>query len=143
MIIGSKKLSRIMLSQVVLISLALTVCTAQMSTTGMPQVKIIEPKEGDQIPAGNITVMANATNFSLVNKLGQASVAGSVRELILWVFECALDFIDIVFGIHHALDVSFYFLDLLTDVVFNFLSFICRVLVHTRRCFGWFYGCIC
>ena len=71
MIIRSKKLGGILLSLVVLIALALPLCTAQMTTTGTPQVKIIEPKEGAQIPAGNITVMANVTNFNLVNKLGQ------------------------------------------------------------------------
>ena len=76
MIIRSKKLGGILSSLVVLIALALPLCTAQMTTTGMPQVKIIEPKEEVQIPAGNISVMANVTNFNLVNKLGQASVAG-------------------------------------------------------------------
>ncbi len=76
MIVESKKLSGIMLFLAVLVALALPACTAQMNTTGTPQVKIIEPKEGAQIPAGNITVMANVTNFNLVNKLGQANAAG-------------------------------------------------------------------
>jgi plastocyanin len=76
LIIRSKKLCGILLSLVVLIALALPLCTAQITTTGMPQVKIIEPKEGAQIPAGNISVMANVTNFKLVNKLGHASVEG-------------------------------------------------------------------
>jgi hypothetical protein len=48
----------------------------QMSITGMPQVEIIVAKEGAQMPAGNITIVANVTNLDLVNKLGQANVAG-------------------------------------------------------------------
>lgn len=40
-----------MLYLVVLIAVA-SKCASQMGTTGNPQVKIIEPKEGAQIPAG-------------------------------------------------------------------------------------------
>ena len=76
MMVESKKVGGIMLSLAVLVALAFPVCTAQMSTTGTPQVKIIEPKKDAQIPAGNITVMANVTNFNLVDKLGQANTAG-------------------------------------------------------------------
>ncbi|MGA9097628.1 MAG: hypothetical protein WB392_01705 [Methanotrichaceae archaeon] len=42
----------------------------------MPTITITSPKEGSMIPAGNVTIMVNVTNFKLVNKLGQANVAG-------------------------------------------------------------------
>ncbi len=71
-----KKLGLIILSLVMLAVLTLPACTAQTSTSGMPTIMITSPKEGATIPAGNVTIMVNVTNFKLVNKLGQANVAG-------------------------------------------------------------------
>jgi hypothetical protein len=76
MITESKKISGILLSVAMLVVLALPICTAQMSTSEMPKITIISPKEGATIPAGNVTIMVNVTNFKLVNKLGQANVPG-------------------------------------------------------------------
>ena len=66
--VASKKLCGILLSLVVLIALSLPLGTAQMATTVKPQVKI-GPKEDAQIPAGNIKVMANVTNFKQVEDI--------------------------------------------------------------------------
>jgi plastocyanin len=60
----------------VLAALVLPVCTAQMTSGGMPQITITEPKEGAQVPAGNVTVRVDVQNFTLIDKLGEASVAG-------------------------------------------------------------------
>jgi len=76
MINATIKLSRIILSLIMLALLILPACTAQMNTSNMPTIMITSPKEGATIPAGNVTIMANVTNFKLVNKLGQANVAG-------------------------------------------------------------------
>lgn len=76
MINESKKLGWITLSLIMLAVLILPACTAQMSTSGMPKIMITSPKEGAMIPSGNVTIMVNVTNFNLVNKLGQANVAG-------------------------------------------------------------------
>ena len=40
------------------------------------QIVIMEPKENTSLSAGNITVAVQVENFSLVNKLGKANVAG-------------------------------------------------------------------
>jgi plastocyanin len=69
-------LGQLMLSVMMLAVLLLPGCTAQMGTGGTPQITITAPKEGDSLPAGNVTVMANVMNFNLVNKLGQANVPG-------------------------------------------------------------------
>jgi len=46
-------------------------------TTGkMPQIYIIEPKEGSEVAAGNVTVSVEVMNFSLVDNFGKANVAG-------------------------------------------------------------------
>lgn len=42
----------------------------------MPQINIIEPKNGSEIAAGNVTVSVDVMNFNLANKLGMANVAG-------------------------------------------------------------------
>lgn len=54
--------------------------TASVSVTvlpeiGPPQVVIISPKGGATIPAGDITVTIQASNFNIVDKLGQANVS--------------------------------------------------------------------
>ncbi len=45
-------------------------------TGGSPQIRIIQPSAGGSLPAGNITIAVDVTNFNLVDKLGQANVAG-------------------------------------------------------------------
>ncbi len=41
-----------------------------------PTIKILEPTDGSNVSAGNVTVMVEVNDFELVNKLGQDSVAG-------------------------------------------------------------------
>jgi hypothetical protein len=41
-----------------------------------PMIKILEPTDGSNVSAGNVTVVAEVDDFELVNKLGQDSVAG-------------------------------------------------------------------
>jgi len=65
MITERKKISGILLYTAMLAVLALPICTAQMSTNEMPKITIISPKEGATIPAGNVTIMVNITNFKL------------------------------------------------------------------------------
>lgn len=67
---------KLMLPIVVLAVLVLPACTAQMENNSMPQITITSPKDGDSLPAGNVTVMVNVTNFDLVNKLGKSNVPG-------------------------------------------------------------------
>jgi hypothetical protein len=43
---------------------------------GGPSITITSPTNGSTIPAGDVTVSVHVDDFSLVNKLGQASVAG-------------------------------------------------------------------
>lgn len=71
----SKRLSRILLS-LILLSVLILPAYAEMGTSGTPKIMITSPKEGATIPAGNVTIMVNVTNFNLVNKLGKANVAG-------------------------------------------------------------------
>ncbi len=42
----------------------------------VPMIKILEPADGSEIPGGNVTVVVEVSDFELVNKLGQESVAG-------------------------------------------------------------------
>ena len=51
-------------------------CTTTPSTTGTPTISISSPQNGATLPAGNVTVTAQVTNFSVVDKQGQANVAG-------------------------------------------------------------------
>jgi plastocyanin len=44
--------------------------------SGSPQIRIIQPVAGASLPAGNITVSVDVSNFDLVDKLGQSNVAG-------------------------------------------------------------------
>ena len=39
-----------------------------------PQISIVSPTEGAQIPTENLTVVVNVANFNLANKLGQTNV---------------------------------------------------------------------
>ncbi len=41
-----------------------------------PVLNIVDPKPGEALPAGSITVQTEVNNFNLVNKLGKANVAG-------------------------------------------------------------------
>jgi len=41
-----------------------------------PAVKITSPLDGDKLAAGDLTVIAEVTNFNIVDKQGQANVAG-------------------------------------------------------------------
>jgi outer membrane protein assembly factor BamB len=41
-----------------------------------PAIKFVEPTNNDRLPAGNISVQVEVTNFKVVDKLGQANVAG-------------------------------------------------------------------
>ncbi len=67
---------KIILPLLLLGVLILQTCTAQMGGNEMASIKIIAPENGSQIAAGNITVSVNVMNFNLVNKLGEANVAG-------------------------------------------------------------------
>ncbi len=51
-------------------------CTTTPSTAGTPTIAISSPQNGEAVPAGNVTVTVRVTNFSIVDKQGQASVAG-------------------------------------------------------------------
>ena len=56
---------------------ATTTPTATGSPTGAaPTVVITAPVAGSSVPAGNVTITVSASNFSVVNKLGQAPVPG-------------------------------------------------------------------
>ncbi len=44
--------------------------------TGMPNVTITMPENGSTVSVGNVTVEVNVTNFTVVEKLGQAAVPG-------------------------------------------------------------------
>jgi hypothetical protein len=43
---------------------------------GGPSITIISPTNGSTVSAGNVTISVHVDDFSLVNKLGQANVAG-------------------------------------------------------------------
>jgi plastocyanin len=60
----------------VLAAFVLPIGIAQMASNEMPGIKITDPSESAQLPAGNITVMVEVRNFDLVDKLGAANVAG-------------------------------------------------------------------
>ena len=68
------------LSGIILLLLLLSVLVPQYAAeremNKIPQITIINPKEGEQIPLDNIAVLVNVTNFNLANKLGQANASG-------------------------------------------------------------------
>jgi hypothetical protein len=43
---------------------------------GGPSITITSPTNGSTVPAGDVTISVHVDDFSLVNKLGQANVAG-------------------------------------------------------------------
>ena len=43
---------------------------------GTPQIVIAQPTAGESLPAGNVMVKVQVSNFNLVDKLGQPSVSG-------------------------------------------------------------------
>lgn len=57
-------------------SVLLSGCTTTPATTGAPTITISSPQDGATVPAGNVTVTVQVTNFSIVDKQGQASVPG-------------------------------------------------------------------
>ena len=50
--------------------------TVTVQNSGTPSIQIIQPQNGATLTAGNIAVTVQVSNFNLVNKLGQANVAG-------------------------------------------------------------------
>jgi hypothetical protein len=46
------------------------------AAAGSPQITILTPQNGAVIPAGNVPVTVQVSNFSIVDKQGQAKVAG-------------------------------------------------------------------
>jgi plastocyanin len=46
------------------------------SPGGSPIINIMQPSAGASLPAGKITISVDVSNFNLVDKLGQANVAG-------------------------------------------------------------------
>ncbi len=53
-----------------------TVVATTATTTGTPTITITSPTGGATVSAGNVTVTAMVSNFTVVDKQGQASVAG-------------------------------------------------------------------
>lgn len=45
-------------------------------TGGSPEILIVQPPAGASLPAGNVTVSVDVSNFNLVDKLGQPNVTG-------------------------------------------------------------------
>lgn len=50
--------------------------TATPATTATPTLTITSPANGATVPAGNIAVTAQVTNFSVVDKQGQPNISG-------------------------------------------------------------------
>ncbi|MDD1678160.1 MAG: hypothetical protein LUO93_03115, partial [Methanomicrobiales archaeon] len=53
-----------------------TIDVTIMSSAGTPAITIISPAENALVPPGNVSVSVRVQNLTLVNKLGQANVAG-------------------------------------------------------------------
>ena len=51
-----------------------TVSILVIPEIGPPAAVIVSPRDNAVVPAGNVTITAQATNFNLVDKLGQANV---------------------------------------------------------------------
>lgn len=59
-----------------LLLLSAMIISATGEEKGLPQITIMEPKENAELSAGDVNVSVEVGNFSLVNKLGKANVAG-------------------------------------------------------------------
>jgi len=59
----------------VLAFVTLPVCAVD-ATSGLAKITIIEPLNGSEIAAGDVTVSVAVENFSIVDKLGKPAVAG-------------------------------------------------------------------
>jgi len=53
-----------------------TTVTTPPVTISTPQISIISPQNGATLPAGNVPVTVSVSNFNIVDKQGQANVAG-------------------------------------------------------------------
>jgi plastocyanin len=51
-------------------------CTSQPAVPAVPTVNITSPANGATLPAGDVAVTIQAQNFTIIDKQGQASVAG-------------------------------------------------------------------
>lgn len=51
-------------------------CTSQPAVPAVPKVIITSPTDGANLPAGDVAVTIQVQNFSIVDKQGQANVAG-------------------------------------------------------------------
>lgn len=62
----------------ILMLMGVTACTpsAPAASIGAQSVRIIQPQDGSTVPAGSVTVTVQVSGFTLVDKLGQANVAG-------------------------------------------------------------------
>jgi plastocyanin len=54
----------------------ITVTVQGSSPGGSPVISIMQPSAGASLPAGNITISVDVSNFNLVDKLGLTNVAG-------------------------------------------------------------------
>jgi plastocyanin len=61
---------------VLLLLIFLLISLPASADSGSPQISIIGPKNGSTISAGDVKVYVAVQNFNLVNKLGQANIAG-------------------------------------------------------------------
>jgi hypothetical protein len=68
-------LARRMLPVFLLATILISARAADLGFGG-PSITITSPANGSTISAGNVTVSVHVDDFSLVNKLGQASVSG-------------------------------------------------------------------
>ncbi len=50
--------------------------TASVTTQPVPSIVIVSPQNGATLPAGNVTVTTQVSNFNVVDKQGQPSVVG-------------------------------------------------------------------
>jgi len=66
MILRNTYLARVLVPLIVLSIFALQASAAL-------QINIVDPKEGAQVPAGNVTINVSVDDFNLVNKLGSAN----------------------------------------------------------------------
>jgi predicted lipoprotein with Yx(FWY)xxD motif/plastocyanin len=59
---------------IIMALVALAACSSYGSKT--PSIEVTSPVNGSTIPAGNVTVSVQVSNFNLVDKLGQPNVSG-------------------------------------------------------------------
>jgi hypothetical protein len=61
---------------IVALLLAAVLAVFVLPASAVPSIKILEPTDGSEVPAGNVTVVVEVNDFELVNKLGQNNVEG-------------------------------------------------------------------